>query len=1092
MKLFKSSKKKNKGLADGSEKEKRRSSLFGKGKKQKQRAGRTSGIQSTPFPDEADDAVTARTSVLSPASSSGGRSSPGFGDAHRPALGHWEGHDHDHSGSSSHSNGDKNVGNNVHNDDDDDDDDERFLANLLLDESDHSGEGEAPGAGIPSSSGLLEKILTHLTEQEHREWAAGAGDDNNDDCDEKTRGNDEPAEKGLRQMLRRTVDCMDHEPHDLLVQQHGTRIVYKLAKKLFLRRREKEQRKARRRRRERDLRWYEDDHGGDGSGDRTGKQKTSPEPSDNNDHDDNDDDHDEYQEETNELILDASDTILQAMEDFPDDEALLEDSCLALEVLTDKNYYSKNYGNANRHAAPASLFDTKTTKRILEEILMTMEGFADNPVVVSSSLGLLGNLSSTTTTTSKSQAGGSFSSPNHDDLRRKLARYAIPSILHGMREHRDDAELYTKGCKALANFTRDNPSAQHHLACKENLGLRIVAEGLNRGAGEQNPNELVLLQNLGLRSAALVVLKHLSTHPSLEVKGKIALGGGAARIVDRLLQVLQQTGKELIENNYQVEHSGRDCGRDCGEDDEDDDDDEVGISLSVLQDALQTLENLADIEGVVTKDDPRSPHLPTLHRSPHSAATNSAEDIQKQLTKAVKPVLNTVLQHPNRPSVQYRGLCCIQRLTLGHADAIANHYGGISTLLNVLSSPSPEAAFLSPCAGITESDIHQKALACLTGLLSPSSNADGLELVASMETEDGLATIFRTVRMYQSRPELISSAFEALFYLSCRARVVLASIAEAEQSRKGASFSHFSHGAEAEAARKLRDQLCLEENVFVLVGTIQQYLQADESICQRGLGILLNVQAFLIATAAEADEGEPRRQSQSQPHSHSQPRSHAPPTQRDVLASNGGIKLVLAVMRLHGLAVAIQEYGVGLLASMLGSGSNNTSNGHTPRSRAAALREFFDEEGIVTVISAMVIHPDHALIQSTGCDVLIRLVVVDHSPYNLLEADPEATAEAAFYKRCILEDTNARAVVEDALERFPTQKYLQHRGAILLGALSSPGAGSGTAAKARNKAALLRNSVTTAAAASFSTALSSSNKLLSSVAAASSSPVSRG
>lgn len=178
-------------------------------------------------------------------------------------------------------------------------------------------------------------------------------------------------------------------------------------------------------------------------------------------------------------------------------------------------------------------------------------------------------------------------------------------------------------------------------------------------------------------------------------------------------------------------------------------------------------------------------------------------------------------------------------------------------------------------------------------------------------------------------------------------------------------------------------------------------------------------------------------------------------------------------MRRHGLAVAIQEYGVGLLASMLGNNHN----------RACASREFFDEEGISTVLAAMMIHPDHAVIQFSGCDVLIGLVVVEHNynPYNLLE--PEDSGAAAHYKQCITEDTNAIAVVRDAMERFPTQKYLQHRGSVLLRALSST--------RTSLKKSVV-DSLSSAAAASKSTALQSSSFLSSKASSILSSSSSRG
>jgi len=651
-------------------------------------------------------------------------------------------------------------------------------------------------------------------------------------------------------------------------------------------------------------------------------------------------------EDDEELITDALDAILQAMEDFPDDEVLIENACSALEATSEKSVIKNN------------------SKRILEEVLMAIEGFADNPAVVSSSLGILCNLSSP-----------SSSNENiNDDLRRKLAKYALPSILQGMKEHRDDLHLYTKGCKAMVNFTRDDPNAQRLLACKEALGLRVISEGLKYWQVDKL-DVFSTLQHLRLRLAAIRVLKNLSTHSSLEVKGKIALGGGAARLNDRLLEALVFTGKDLVANNYKVGEYN------ANESDEVDEDDEVGLSLAIMRDALETIGNLANIESVI-KDDPRSPHMPTIHRS--SALDNSsAEHIQRQLTRVVKPVLNTIRQHPNRPTLQYHGLGCIKQLTISHADSIANH-GGISTFLNILSSTG--------IAEVNDSMIHERALSCLTGLLSPSSNADGLDLVASMQTEDGLDTIFRTIRRYQSNTAVIETAYESLFYLSCRVRVVLASIA---------GHQRMSSGVGAKSARRLESQLCLEENIFVMLGTLNQYFETNEAISQRGLGLLVNVHAFLT-------------QSEGQNHQ-----------DQDILVSDGGIRLVLAVMRRHGLAVAIQEYGVGLLAGILKNAI----------SYDAIRREFVDEEGISTVLAAMMIHPDHAALQCHGCDVMIELMAINQHPME--QGYSETAAFSAHYKKCILEETNAVTLVQDSMQRFRSHKGVTHYGSVLLEELSS-------------------------------------------------------
>ena len=738
----------------------------------------------------------------------------------------------------------------------------------------------------------LKSMLEYLEDKDRKEW--------DDDFDEAPKEEvSAAAEKEVfSEMLRKAVDRMDVSTSSAEVQRIGARIVYLVASKL--------------------------------------QNEDTP------DANPNDDD-----EEEEELMIDALDAILQAMEDFPDDEELIVSACAFLERISERRSIQTN------------------AKRILEEILLAVEGFADNASVVSSSLGIF-----------------HFLSTNNGELRRKLAKYALPSILQGMKEHRDDLELYTKGCKAMVNFTTDDPNAQRILACKEAFGLRIIAEGMKYWQSDR-PDESEVLDHLRLRLAAVQILKNLSTNTSLEVKGKIALGGGAARIVDRLLEALVFTGKDLVTRNYQVGEQNTNIA---------DDEDVVGFSLTIMKDALEIIENLANI-GSAIKDDSTSLNMPPTQ----TLDSSTAEAIKKHLTKAVKPVVNIIRQHPNRPSLQYQCLGCLRQLTISHADAIADQ-GGISTLLNILSSPG-----VSPS---NETLMHERALTCLTGLLSPSSNADGLDLVACMETEDGLDTIFRTIRRYQSNTAVIDTAYEALFYVSFRIRVVLASI----EGHRGMSC-----GVGAQAALRLENQLCLEENIFVMVGTLNQYYQTSESMSHRGLGLLVNIHTFLA---------------RKQNHQHRDP---------DILVSDGGIRLVLAVMRRHGLAVAIQEYGIGLLASILKNAVRYD----------AIRREFVDEEGISTVTSAMMIHPDHAAVQSHGFNLFNELIAINKHPME--DGYSERAGYSAKYKKILLEETNVVIFAEDAMQRFRSHKAVNHNGSMLLEGLSQKTAVSPLKAAIRNK-----------------------------------------
>jgi len=137
----------------------------------------------------------------------------------------------------------------------------------------------------------------------------------------------------------------------------------------------------------------------------------------------------------------------------------------------------------------------------------------------------------------------------------------------------------------------------------------------------------------------------------------------------------------------------------------------------------------------------------------------------------------------------------------------------------------------------------------------------------------------------------------------------------------------------------------------------------------------------------------------------------------DVFASDGGIKLVLSVMRKHGLVVAVQEYGIGLLSSILKANTN-----------AVICDEFVDEEGISTVLAAMMIHPKHGPIQLYGFDVLIHLLTSKSGIGISIHKE---------YKRRIVEETNAVNVVTDAVNIYHKKNpKIQDRGSTLLKMLS--------------------------------------------------------
>ena len=108
-------------------------------------------------------------------------------------------------------------------------------------------------------------------------------------------------------------------------------------------------------------------------------------------------------------------------------------------------------------------------------------------------------------------------------------------------------------------------------------------------------------------------------------------------------------------------------------------------------------------------------------------------------------------------------------------------------------------------------------------------------------------------------------------------------------------------------------------------------------------------------------------------------------------------------MRRHGLNVQIQEFGANILSGLCLDDKNHG--------------EFVNEEGISTVLAAMMIHPDQASIQACCCDLLVNLASADAS-----------------YRRAIV-DGNGPMVVNDAMNRFKGHKAVQSCGAELLKAL---------------------------------------------------------
>jgi hypothetical protein len=143
----------------------------------------------------------------------------------------------------------------------------------------------------------------------------------------------------------------------------------------------------------------------------------------------------------------------------------------------------------------------------------------------------------------------------------------------------------------------------------------------------------------------------------------------------------------------------------------------------------------------------------------------------------------------------------------------------------------------------------------------------------------------------------------------------------------------------------------------------------SELLCQKACGLILNLSFFA-------------------------------PISQDVMASVGGIHIILAAMRRHGLNVQVQEFGVGILSGLCLDDKNHA--------------EFVNEEGISTVLAAMMIHPEQASIQACCCDLLVNLACSDPS-----------------YRHAII-DGNGLMVVNDAMKRHRSHRGVQSCGSELL------------------------------------------------------------
>jgi hypothetical protein len=422
--------------------------------------------------------------------------------------------------------------------------------------------------------------------------------------------------------------------------------------------------------------------------------------------------------------------ILVAMENFPEDAELQNQACLALESLL---AWEENQA-------------VVLTKRGQVEVLYSaMEYFAEDTELIVSSLGALYHLSC-------------HPDAVEDEIARDLA-YAIPPILELLKVNRDHVDFYERGLTTLAKLTEDNPPSQLLFCHEAELGIRVAVDALHNETFLDRPK---------IQLAALLILQHVASHPSLECKGKIAFHGGLDRILDTLQQhcflISRPSGTRLV-------------------------------SIPIMASALHTLSNLS------------------------SSRLQDNDKTRQRMGKAVPVILEVLKKHPSISAVQMHGYTALKNLADVHANLVTRN-GGIAIIMQSMSAQLKNAAVQKQaCRTLVQLFSKRQSDAKSTnGILAGENNPSAcaaLDVVRAIAEEDGIEIIFRSVREHQPRRPVLEPAIEALYYLS----------------------------SSRDLTPHQKQELCREENVVVLLGTIRSFIES-ETICEYGCGLVLNMSFF--------------------------------------------------------------------------------------------------------------------------------------------------------------------------------------------------------------------------------------------------------
>mmetsp|Transcript_49213 Transcript_49213/g.119261 ORF Transcript_49213/g.119261 Transcript_49213/m.119261 type:complete len:1022 (-) Transcript_49213:130-3195(-) len=683
-------------------------------------------------------------------------------------------------------------------------------------------------------------------------------------------------------------------------------------------------------------------------------------------------------------------TLFQAMERYPDEDELQDHAMAAVAALSrfwDK-YYS--YYRAEEDDDDDDQIVGHDDVSYLEIVLEAMDEYPAHERIPSNGLVILSNVAKAVVCRillqekrrkqkQEQQQRQTNDTLGRDSFPRTLTN-AIPTVLQILKDYRDNAEMYEKGLSALVHLTSMNPDGQMILS-RQPQAVSVLIKALSAGSSDEKSDRFgnsvgvdddqdidddffaasnynattrssivdldddydLMIQKKNIRLFSLQVLQNISSHPSLEVKGKIILQGGVTSIV-RVLREIATMPPPIEATSTNSPYPGASF-------------EEVKRLESSASQIMVTAAT-SSATGTIIACLRTLVYLSSLSSGSTTTGSSSAYDenrrvLAKTSTKIVLAIVRqyNVVSSTDAHEILIQSFRFFRNLSMASfdgrtrgrnispvgAETLTSH-GGISTILVCMREHTSHAM------------IQIQACSTIANLLLFTNNTPGgYDIIQSFNAESGISTMFETIRLHQANLVVLEQAFSALYYLVCSRDLL----------------------------PDQKHQLLLEENLLVILATMQQYVDESESLCVRGCGIVLLLSAFAGSRNSTA---------------------------KDSIVAVGGIDVVLATMRRHGLNTEIQEYGSGFLRGIC-----LDSKYHD---------EFVEKEGISAIVSAMIVHPTEAAIQAYGCDCFIHIA----------NANPQ-------YRKFI-KDADGLSIAHDALSNHATHNAVQTRGVVLVSLLS--------------------------------------------------------